>query len=236
MSLAVARRAPAIGGKQLGQLMQALRTHAGITVDSTPGVVACHVRERMEHLGLCDIDAYLALLDDSIAARAERLALTDLMTVKETRFFRQPTAFQVLSQYFEQSTRDGADPNNIRSISEQRYHHATDTVIQLQNNIPFLMLLTEQALIPGDHPKCLVTCFGQLPRRTGIGAAYIFCTGIKETLKGSSTMVVTAQAIKRGDPEIAIPLFNNVVGDFVANRRWIIWHRSVLLEHTSVIY
>lgn len=113
MSLAVARRAPSIGGKQLGQLMQALRTHAGITVDSTPGVVACHVRERMEHLGLCDIDAYLALLDDSIAARAERLALTDLMTVKETRFFRQPTAFQVLSQYFEQMLGSNETPAEV---------------------------------------------------------------------------------------------------------------------------
>ena len=101
MSLAVAGRAPDIGGPQLRLLKQALLTHAGITVDSTPGVVAGYVRDRMDYLGLCDVDAYLDLLGDSIAARAERVALTDLMTVKETRFFRQPGAFQVLTQYFE---------------------------------------------------------------------------------------------------------------------------------------
>lgn len=101
MSLAVARRAPEIGGQQLHLLMQALLAHAGITVDSTPAVMASYVRERMEHLGLPDVDAYLGLLDDGIAARAERLALNDLLTVKETRFFRQPAAFQVLAQYFD---------------------------------------------------------------------------------------------------------------------------------------
>ncbi len=110
MSLAAAGRAPEIGGEQLGLLMQALRTHAGITIDSTPGVIAGHVRERMEHLGMLDVDAYLALFDDSIAARAERLALTDLLTVKETRFFRQPAAFQVLAQYLDKVVGSGAAP------------------------------------------------------------------------------------------------------------------------------
>ena len=50
----------------------------------------------MAYLGLNDVNSYLAVFDDSMNARAEWLALIDLLTVKETRFFRQPDAYKCL--------------------------------------------------------------------------------------------------------------------------------------------
>lgn len=80
-------------------LMRKLHTDAGIRIDSTPSVVAGCIQSRMQCLGFNDVGSYLATFDESLAARAEWLALTDLLTVKETRFFRQPRAYECLSDY-----------------------------------------------------------------------------------------------------------------------------------------
>ena len=113
MSHAAARRSPVIASEQLTVLMQQLHTHAGITIDSTSGVIAGYVQERMDYLGVSEVDDYLALFDDSISARAEWLALTDLLTVKETRFFRQPEAFDCLAGYLRELFSKGPAPSEF---------------------------------------------------------------------------------------------------------------------------
>ncbi len=94
-------------------LMQKLHTDAGISIDSTKNVIAGCLQARMEYLGVNEIDTYLATFDDSINARAEWLALIDLLTVKETRFFRQPEAFDCLAQYVDALLTTGPAPSEL---------------------------------------------------------------------------------------------------------------------------
>lgn len=101
MNLAPVQRVPNLRSEQLEMLMQRLHAHVGIKIDSTHNVIAGCIQQRMDYLGIGDTDDYLAVFDESINARAEWLALIDLMTVKETRFFRQPEAYECLGDYVE---------------------------------------------------------------------------------------------------------------------------------------
>lgn len=94
-------------------LMKKLHAHAGISVDSTKSVISECIQARMAYLGINDIERYLAAFDDSINARAEWLALIDLLTVKETRFFRQPEAFNCLAQYVDALLTSGPAPSEL---------------------------------------------------------------------------------------------------------------------------
>lgn len=93
--------------------MQQLRTHAGIKVDSSLSVISDCIQERMNCLGVSEMDTYLAAFDQSINARAEWLALIDLLTVKETRFFRQPEAFDCLAEYVDELVTRGPAPREL---------------------------------------------------------------------------------------------------------------------------
>ena len=92
MSTATARRPDTIRSDQLCMLMRRLQQYAGISIDSSRSVIADCISQRMSILGADNVDAYMSMFDDSINARAEWLALIDLLTVKETRFFRQAGA------------------------------------------------------------------------------------------------------------------------------------------------
>lgn len=96
-----------LSGKQFAMLMSQLQTRAGIRIESPLGVIESCVGERLRVLGLDSSEAYLALFDDSISARAEWLALVDLLTVKETRFFRQPAAMQAIALHVRQWLQQG---------------------------------------------------------------------------------------------------------------------------------
>ena len=85
MNAVAARRPSAIRGDQLEMLMRRLQQYAGIRIDSSRGVIAGCIEQRMNNLGLQDVDSYMSAFDDSINARAEWLALIDLLTVKETQ-------------------------------------------------------------------------------------------------------------------------------------------------------
>jgi chemotaxis methyl-accepting protein methylase len=101
MSLAYAQRPPVVSSELLAQLMQRLRTQSGIKLDSTQAVIASKIGERMAALDLATSQDYLSIFDDSISARAEWLALTDLLTIKQTRFFRQPEAIELVASFLE---------------------------------------------------------------------------------------------------------------------------------------
>lgn len=93
------QRPPAISGTQLMSLMRGLREHAGIQIESPRSVIAHNLQVRMAVLGIVHLDDYLALLQGGLAARAEWMALSDLLTVKETRFFRQAAAMECVAGY-----------------------------------------------------------------------------------------------------------------------------------------
>ncbi|MFK7978003.1 MAG: protein-glutamate O-methyltransferase CheR [Halioglobus sp.] len=102
------RRPPALDSEQLALLKEQLSVQAGIKINSTHDVIGLCIRERMEYLNVNSADRYLEIFDDSINARAEWLALIDLLTVKETRFFRQPAAFECLAEHVEALVKNGS--------------------------------------------------------------------------------------------------------------------------------
>jgi type IV pilus assembly protein PilK len=99
MNLAAQRTTPHLNGAQFSLLMAQLQRRAGIRIESPMVVIESCVGERMQALGLDSCQDYLGLFDDSINARAEWLALVDLLTVKETRFFRQHAALQAVAEF-----------------------------------------------------------------------------------------------------------------------------------------
>ncbi len=113
MSAIVASQTPDPGRAYLLMLMQKLHTEVGISIDSTRSVISGCIQARMDYLGCPDVDRYLATFDDSINARAEWLALTDLLTVKSTRFFRQPEAYDCLAEYVETLMDEGPAPSEL---------------------------------------------------------------------------------------------------------------------------
>ena len=113
MTAILARQASGLRHEQLLMLTRKLHTDAGISIDSTNNVIADCIHNRMAYLGCPDVDRYLAAFDDSINARAEWLALTDLLTVKATRFFRQPEAFECLARYVESLLDEGPVPSEL---------------------------------------------------------------------------------------------------------------------------
>ena len=113
MNNLASNRYQAITGDQLVMLMNQLRMHAGIKIESPQFVIESKIRERMLELGIVDFCEYMAIFDQSINARAEWLALIDLLTVKETRFFRQPEAFQGLARYVEDLMANDSAPREF---------------------------------------------------------------------------------------------------------------------------
>ena len=107
------RRSPVIRSDQLAMLTRQLRVNAGIKIDSSQAVIANCIQERMACLGVSEIESYLAAFDDSINARAEWLALIDLLTVKETRFFRQPAAYECMADYISTLVNCGPTPSEM---------------------------------------------------------------------------------------------------------------------------
>lgn len=113
MTSALAFRPATIKGTQLRTLMQQLRTHAGIKIDSSQAVIEGCIARRMACLEIQEMDDYLSQLDQGIGARAEWLALIDLLTVKETRFFRQLAAYECVADYVEELFAQGPAPSEF---------------------------------------------------------------------------------------------------------------------------
>ncbi len=113
MNTALAYSPAPIKAGQLSTLMRQLRSHAGIRINSSQAVIEGCIRQRMQCLELVDMDDYLAQLDGGISARAEWLALIDLLTVKETRFFRQPAAFDCAADYLSTLLEQGPVPREL---------------------------------------------------------------------------------------------------------------------------
>jgi len=107
------KQVPGLRHEQFLMLTRKLHTDAGISIDSTRGVISDCIQARMRYLGCPDVDNYLSTFDDSINARAEWLALTDLLTVKATRFFRQPEAYECLASYVETLLDEGPAPSEL---------------------------------------------------------------------------------------------------------------------------
>ncbi|MFT4518350.1 MAG: type IV pilus assembly protein PilK [Halioglobus sp.] len=113
MSLAATNRAPVLESEHLAMLTRQLHSQTGITLDRTGNAIAHCLKERMNYLGVKDVKSYLTVFDDSMNARAEWLALVNLLTVKETRFFRQPEVFKCLAAYVEELLTCGPAPHEL---------------------------------------------------------------------------------------------------------------------------
>ena len=83
----------------VSQLLTSLRERVGITIETPRWLIEEYLQERIVELGLVDLTAYMAYLESGLESRAEWLALVDLLTVKETRFFRQQEAFSLVHEH-----------------------------------------------------------------------------------------------------------------------------------------
>ncbi len=81
----------------MGVVLTTLRERVGITIETPRWLIEDYLQQRIAALGLADLKAYLDCLQSGLASRAEWLALVDLLTVKETRFFRQADAFTLIA-------------------------------------------------------------------------------------------------------------------------------------------
>ncbi|MCB1675693.1 MAG: protein-glutamate O-methyltransferase CheR [Halioglobus sp.] len=144
LSTAPAGSCEPLRGDQLGAIMRALRVRAGIKVDSSQGVIESCLHQRMGRVGAASIDDYLVRFDDSINARAEWLALVDLLTVKETRFFRQRAALECVADYVDKVLTRGPTPSELSfwsagcSTGQELYSLAMVVEQQLRDRQPWL--------------------------------------------------------------------------------------------------
>ena len=93
------KRIPTLNDQQESWLLGELHDRAGITVETPRGILDSYVEERMAVTGISNAEDYLLSFRQGVTARAEWLALVDLLTVKETRFFRQAESIACYSQY-----------------------------------------------------------------------------------------------------------------------------------------
>ncbi len=99
MNSVLKHRPPVLASDQMAYVLRELKSLAGIRVDSPGGVIGGHILDRMNRLGLDDLEGYFHEVDTGIGGRAEKIALSDLLTVKETRFFRQRQTYTCVADY-----------------------------------------------------------------------------------------------------------------------------------------
>jgi len=96
------KRLPTLNDQQEKWLLTELHDKAGITVETPRGILDSYIEERMAVTGVSSSEEYLHSFSEGLNARAEWLALVDLLTVKETRFFRQAESVACYSQYLKE--------------------------------------------------------------------------------------------------------------------------------------
>ncbi|MEP0201082.1 MAG: CheR family methyltransferase [Halioglobus sp.] len=101
MNILGQKRVPTLSDQQESWLLSELHDRAGITVETPRGILDSYVEERMAVTGASNAEDYLLSFREGITSRAEWLALVDLLTVKETRFFRQAESIACYSQYLQ---------------------------------------------------------------------------------------------------------------------------------------
>ena len=94
-------------------LLGKLRERAGITIETPRWLIEDYLQQRISELGMTNPRDYTDSLDNELESRAEWLALVDLLTVKETRFFRQPEAFALVRRHLAQRAAAGALPPEV---------------------------------------------------------------------------------------------------------------------------
>ena len=83
-------------------LLGKLRERVGITIETPRWLIEDYLQQRISALGIANLHEYTDSLDHGLESRAEWLALVDLLTVKETRFFRQTEAFALVREQLAQ--------------------------------------------------------------------------------------------------------------------------------------
>lgn len=137
MNLA-ANRQQTITSGQMQWLLEKLHQYAGIRIESPQSIVEFEIAQRMDALELGSVGDYLELLESGFNAKAEWLALIDLLTVKETRFFRQPAAFEVVKKFTAQLVAAGKPVEPISfwsagsSTGQELYSLAMTVAAQLK--------------------------------------------------------------------------------------------------------
>jgi type IV pilus assembly protein PilK len=90
---------PELSEAQLGQWLQLVEERTGIDFSQHQSILQTGLARRLRELGKSDCDAYFRQVQEVPEGLAEWQMLLAQLTVKETSFFRQPSAYDLVRAY-----------------------------------------------------------------------------------------------------------------------------------------
>jgi len=90
---------PALSDRQFVEWQQLIETHTGIDFSLHRSILQSGLTRRLHHLDGIEYDAYFELVQRLPEGRAEWQSLVACIAVKETSFFRQLAAFELVQNY-----------------------------------------------------------------------------------------------------------------------------------------
>jgi chemotaxis methyl-accepting protein methylase len=99
---------PPLTDQQFIQWQRLIEARTGIDLSQHRSILQSGLTRRLRELDSTDYDAYYAKVERWPEGLGEWRALVDRIAVKETRFFRQPAAFELLQNYLQTRVKTAA--------------------------------------------------------------------------------------------------------------------------------
>lgn len=93
---------PDLDQEQIGQWLSLLEKRTGISFEKHQRILQAGLKQRMQEVGVDSYADYYAMVTEHKQAAVEWTALLRTLTVKETRFWRDPDALEFLRKYLHQ--------------------------------------------------------------------------------------------------------------------------------------
>lgn len=90
---------PALSDRQFVEWQQLIEARTGIDLSQYRSILQSGLTRRLRNVGHIEYDAYFALVQHRPEGVAEWQALVACIAIKETSFFRQPAAFELVRNY-----------------------------------------------------------------------------------------------------------------------------------------
>ena len=107
---------PVIAEEEIPRWECWLENTTGIALRGRKRVLEQGIYPRLLACGLDTLDEYQALVDTPVAGPAEKMALIDQLTVKDSSFFRNPQALRAVGEHLRERHREGQDRFRIWSV------------------------------------------------------------------------------------------------------------------------
>jgi type IV pilus assembly protein PilK len=90
---------PALSDRQFAEWQQLIEARTGIDLSQYRSILQSGLSRRLRSVGAIEYDRYFALIQQQPEGVAEWQALVACIAIKETSFFRQPAAFELVRDY-----------------------------------------------------------------------------------------------------------------------------------------